>query len=65
MYYLIYQKETDGEIIIKSLRTQDEVHKFITTISLYPEDYSLIEGTILKDFNNKTFNLEILKGKHY
>lgn len=62
MYYLIYQEETDGDIIIRSLNSGDEVYRFIKEISLVPNDYALVKGNILKDFNNKSFNVKSLKG---
>ena len=63
MYHLIYQQETDGEIFIESIRTKHLVYEFIKEKNLH--HYDLVDGVVLKSFNQKSFNLEILKGKHY
>lgn len=61
MLQLIFQEETDGEIKIQSFPTTASVRRFVFNMKLGPNDYAIIEGKILKSFDNKTFTE---KGKH-
>lgn len=47
-YIIIYLKETDGEPVIERL-TFDEIKKL--TKNMHPSDYAVIDGVVLKSFN--------------
>lgn len=59
---VIYQNETDGDIIFKTFRTGASVRRFVYQMKFGPNDYAMIEGNVIKSFDNKTFTL---KGANY
>lgn len=61
MYLIFYYDQTDGEVQMNSFRTGKELKEFVKKMDLHEEDYSIVEGSSLKSFNNKNFNLERLK----
>lgn len=48
---IVYQKETDGEIVVEK-RSIDEVKKIVKTLD--SGDYALIGGEVIKDFKDKS-----------
>ena len=59
-YVFIYYYGTDQDVLVDIL-TADEIRKQVEYFRLTKYDYCIVEGNILKDFNNKTFDLENLK----
>jgi len=49
---LVYQRQTDGEILIKVFRTGASLRRFLFQTKMHPNDYCLIEGNVLKTFDN-------------
>lgn len=49
---IVYQAETDGDIKIKTFKTGASLRRFIIQTKMHPNDYCLIEGNILKTFDN-------------
>jgi len=59
--FMVYQDETDGDFKIQKFETGASVRRFLITKHLAYPDFTLIEGTLLKSFDNKTFTM---KGKN-
>lgn len=55
---IVYQLETDGEIIVEE-RTVDEVKEIAS--HLHEDDYALIGGEIIKDFDGKEIGFDLIK----
>lgn len=53
MYYMIYQLQTDGDILIKAFEDMYHVHIFIRQQGITRYDYALIEGTLIKSFDTQ------------
>ena len=51
MYWIIYQTETDGEIMMWPCQTPEEVSEYATRWGLHITDYAVIKGEKLKDFD--------------
>ena len=49
-YTLIFMAETDGDIRIQSV-TADELRNIVSALA--SDDYAIVDGNILKTFNNK------------
>ena len=56
MYYLVYQKETDGDTFIESFPTVYLLNKKIELIGTN-YDYAVFEGKCLKTFNQKHWRI--------
>lgn len=59
-YIVLYMYETDGDMLCELL-TKDQIKKLIEYRKLNSDDYVIIDGLILKNFNNKNFDINNLK----
>ena len=50
---LVYQSETDGELISEQLESKDAVNLRIDELGMHPNDFAVIEGTLVKNFDSK------------
>jgi hypothetical protein len=50
MYFLVYQNETDGEILIKSFVYYKEIEPFVLKNNLSVFDYAIFKGECIKSF---------------
>jgi hypothetical protein len=53
-YLVIYLIETDGDIFVGTM-TGDEIRKLAKKLDR--NDFAIIDGTLIKSFDNKTFDL--------
>jgi hypothetical protein len=56
-YLLVYMKETDGKILIETL-TSKQIKERVENLDY--SDYAIIDGSVLKSFNSKSFALNRL-----
>ena len=61
MYWVVHLTETDGDIMLWPCKDGAEVESYLNLMQLHREDYAIIEGLKLKDFNNVSFNHRQLK----
>ena len=61
MYWVIHLNETDGDIVLWPCKDGPSVVSYLKLMGLHREDYAIIEGLKLKDFNNVSFNHKNLK----
>ena len=59
-YVFIYYYGTDQDILIAVL-TAEEIREQVKRFQLTEYDYCIVDGEVLKGFNNKTFDLENLQ----
>ena len=59
-YVFIYYYGTDQDVLVDIL-TADEIRNQVERFKLTEYDYCIVDGNVLKDFNNKTFDLENLQ----
>ena len=59
-YVFIYYYGTDQDAMV-NIMTADEIRTFVNNNKLSEYDYCIVEGNVLKDFTNKTFDLKNLK----
>jgi len=50
MKYLVYLKETDGEIEIIPFNELADLKEAVREMNLHPSDYAIFSGTCLKGF---------------
>ena len=58
-YIFIYNSYTDGDTVLENIPIS-KIKARIKKFRLTQYDYAIIDGNILKDFNNKSFDLEKL-----
>lgn len=61
MYWIIHLTETDGDIMLWPCKDGKEIENYLTKMKLNREDYAIIEGQKLKDFNHVTFDYKRLR----
>lgn len=60
IYIFIYYYGTDQDVLV-DIMTADEIRIHVKNNKLSEYDYCIVDGNILKDFNNKTFDLKNLE----
>lgn len=51
MFYLVYQKETDGDILIEPYNCKEDLVDRISELNLHAWDYAIFSGQCLKGFD--------------
>ncbi len=62
-FIIVYQTDTDGDIKIIKFFTGAGLRRFISRKQFNSLDYAIINGEILKSFEDESFNLLTLKGE--
>ncbi len=52
--YVIYKEETEGDIKIQPCIAGGEVRRFLFQKDLHSSNFAIIEGELLKSFDNTT-----------
>ncbi len=61
-YWVIHLTETDGDIVLWPCRSGKDIDDYISLMELHREEYAIIKGELLKNFENISFNHKKLKG---
>ncbi len=51
MYYLVYQRHTDGDILIEPYNSKADLYERVDKLNLHITDYAIFLGTCQKGFN--------------